>query len=50
MLAVAGRTFGPNENVQSGKVTLQDGVSPTFVNLGNLPNNYAVIEFQGSER
>ncbi len=46
VLAVAGRTFGPNENVQSGKVTLQDGVSPTFVNLGNLPNNYAVMSFK----
>jgi hypothetical protein len=45
-LAVAGRTFGPNENVQSGTVTLQDGVSPTFANIANLPNNFAVINFK----
>ena len=46
VLAVAGRTFGPNENVQSGTVKLQAGKSLTFANLANLPNNYAVIKFK----
>jgi hypothetical protein len=42
---VGGTTFGPNENVQSGKVTLSDKTSKQFSNYQGLANNYAVIHF-----
>jgi Subtilase family len=41
-----GRTFGPDENVQTGSATLQDGVSPQFANYQGLANNYQVIHFK----
>jgi Subtilase family/Peptidase inhibitor I9 len=41
-----GRTFGPDEHVQTGSATLTDGVSPEFTNFAGLPNNYQVIHFQ----
>ena len=53
VVQVSGRTFGPNEDVQSGSVTLNDGTSPQFVNYGGVENNYAVIHFTvlpGQER
>jgi Subtilase family len=40
-----GRTFGPDQNVQTGSVTLTDGVSPEFDNYGGLQNNYGIIHF-----
>jgi hypothetical protein len=43
---VSGRTFGANVNVQTGSVTLTDGVSPEFANYQGLQNNYAVINFK----
>jgi hypothetical protein len=43
---VSGRTFGPNENVQTGSVTLKDGSSPEFANYAGTQNNYAVINFK----
>ena len=46
ILAVTGRTFGPATNVQSGSVTLTDGVSPEFANYQGLQNNYGVFTFK----
>ncbi|MGD0559363.1 MAG: S8 family serine peptidase [Streptosporangiaceae bacterium] len=43
---LSGTTFGPNENAQSGKVTLSDKSSPKFVNYGGLENNYGVFHFK----
>ncbi len=40
-----GRTFGPDQHVQTGSVTLSDTGSPQFTNYQGLPNNYAVIHF-----
>jgi len=42
---LSGRTFGPDQNVQTGKVTLNDAASPHFVNYGGLQNNYGVFHF-----
>ncbi len=42
---VYGRSLGPDEETQSGTVTLSDGTSPQFVNFAGVPNNYAVIHF-----
>jgi hypothetical protein len=45
-VSLAGRTFGPDEHVQTGSVTLTDGVSKTFTGFQGLPNNYQVIHFK----
>jgi Subtilase family/Peptidase inhibitor I9 len=42
---LSGRTFGPDQNVQTGSVTLNDSTSPHFVNYGGLENNYGVFHF-----
>jgi hypothetical protein len=41
-----GRSFGANENTQSGKITLKDGVSPQFANYQGIQNNYGVFHFK----
>jgi hypothetical protein len=46
IVTMDGRAFGPDQNVQKGKVTLTDGASPTFVNYGGLQNNYGTFTFQ----
>jgi hypothetical protein len=43
---VHGQTFGPDNNVQTGSVTLSDATSPQFANDQGLQNNYAVIHFK----
>jgi hypothetical protein len=40
-----GRTFGPDQNAQSGTVTLSDTSSPKITNYGGTPNNYGVFHF-----
>ncbi|MGO8887760.1 MAG: hypothetical protein ACLPUO_04680 [Streptosporangiaceae bacterium] len=46
VVRLRGRTFGPAEHEQGGKVTLKDGVSPEFANYQGLQNNYSVIHFR----
>ncbi len=41
-----GRTFGPDQNVQTGSVSLIDGHSPEFANYQGLQNNYALFTFK----
>ncbi len=43
---LSGTTFGPNEDAQSGKITLSDKSSPKFVNYGGDENNYGVFHFK----
>lgn len=53
IVAVTGRTLGPEKNIQKGSVTLQDGTSPQFANYQGLQNNYGVFKFAvppGQER
>jgi hypothetical protein len=40
-----GRTFGPDEHVQTGHVTLTDGTNNQFANYQGIQNNYAVFHF-----
>ena len=45
LVRLSTRAFGPDENVQTGSVTLSDSTSPQFVNYGGLANNYGVFHF-----
>jgi Subtilase family len=45
LVRLSGRSFGPDQNVQTGSVTLNDATSPQFVNYGGLENNYGVFHF-----
>jgi hypothetical protein len=45
LVRLHGRTFGPDQNVQTGTATLNDATSPQFANYQGLQNNYAVIHF-----
>ena len=45
LVTIHGRTFGPDQNVQTGSVTLNDATSPQFANYQGLQNNYAEFHF-----
>jgi hypothetical protein len=42
---VSGRAIGPDQDVQTGSVTLSDTSSPQFVNYANVLNNYSTFTF-----
>jgi hypothetical protein len=42
---LSSRTLGPDQNVQTGSVTLNDSASPQFANYQGLQNNYGVFHF-----
>lgn len=44
-VTLSGRTFGVNQNVQTGSITLNDASSPQFVNYQGLTNNYGTFTF-----
>jgi hypothetical protein len=46
VVSIKGRSFGPEQNVQTGSVTLNDATSPQFANYQGLQNNYAIFHFQ----
>ena len=45
LVQLHGQTFGADQNVQTGSVTLTDGTSPQFANYQGLQNNYGVLHF-----
>jgi hypothetical protein len=45
LVHLSGRTFGADQNVRTGRVTLKDATSPHFTDFQGLPNNYAVFHF-----
>jgi hypothetical protein len=47
-LSLNGRAFGPDENVQTGSVTLSDTTSPQLPNYQGITNNYSVFHFNVS--
>ena len=45
LVNLSGRTFGSDQNVQTGSIALTDGTSPQFANYQGLQNNYGVFHF-----
>jgi hypothetical protein len=45
LVHVTSRTLSPDNNVQTGSVTLKDGTSPSVTGFQGLPNNYQVFHF-----
>ncbi|MGH9125825.1 MAG: S8 family peptidase [Acidimicrobiales bacterium] len=45
LVSLSGRAIGPDQNVRTGSVVLNDGTSPQFINYQGLPNNYATFTF-----
>jgi Subtilase family/Peptidase inhibitor I9 len=46
VVSLGGRTVGPDQNVRTGSVTLDDSTSPKFTGWQGLQYNYAVVNFQ----
>jgi hypothetical protein len=44
-IVIQGRTLGPDKNVQTGSVTLNDSTSSQLTNYQGLANNYATFTF-----
>jgi len=44
-VSMSGRAIGPDQNVQTGTVTLNDATSPQITNFQGLPNNYQTFTF-----
>jgi len=42
-VSVAGRAFGPAQNVQHGAVALAPGANPQFLSIGGAPEDYATV-------
>jgi hypothetical protein len=45
VVRLSGRGFGPDQNAQTGSVTLNDSTSPQFANYQGLANNYGAFHF-----
>ena len=45
IVSVSGRAIGPDQNMQTGSVTLNDATSPQFTNYQGLTNNYGTFTF-----
>ncbi len=45
-VSLSGRAIGPQQNKQSGTVTLNDSTSAQFVNYSGVENNYQVFKFE----
>ncbi len=45
-VSLTGRAFGPEQNIQTGSVSLSNATSPTVLDWAGYENNYQVVHFQ----